>query len=91
MNALPERWWVLTPVRPTVTGVDTGLVPDPYASLEAWARYHHYDLDELDDVGLWIERRRIEYAIIGGRRQGWLLERLKRLAEEQKRRRQGGR
>lgn len=92
MTELPTKWQGVKGVRPSVTGVDTGLIPDPLRSFEEWARYWHRDIPELDDFELWSETKRLEAAIANGERNAWLKERLRRLYAERERRRraQGG-
>jgi hypothetical protein len=86
---LPERWREVRGVRPGVTGVEVGLVPDPLTSLEAWARWTHSDIRALSDVEVWAEIRRLEDAAARGHRSAWVLERLRRLYDERARRKEG--
>lgn len=89
MTELPEKWRDVRGVKPPVVGVDTGLIPDPLTSLEAWARYWHHDLPELPSLEVWAEIRRLEAAIATGERHRWLTERLQVLNAEAERRRGG--
>ena len=84
---LPERWSSMSGVRPGVTGVETGLVPDPLASLEAWARWNHHDVAELSNGEIWAELHRLEAALASGVRHAWLAQRWRVLRAEQGRRR----
>jgi len=71
---------------PSIAGVDTGLVPDPAASLEAWARFHHRDIPQLNDFAIWAEVKRIEQALVNGGNHPWLVERLRTLYAERRKR-----
>ena len=75
-------------VRPTVPTWYT--IPDPLRSLESWQRYVHQDLRRMSARELWLEQRRVEFALMhheGRERDAtWLWGRLARVRAERGRR-----
>ena len=78
-----ERW-----TRPTVPAWYA--IPDPLRSLEDWRRYTHQDLRGMGARGLWLEQRRVEFALMhhDGRDRDarWLWQRVARVRAERGRR-----
>ena len=67
-------------------------VPNPNDSFEEWLRFLHQDLATLDDFRLWQARRQAVRALetIDERKESerdWWLDRLRRIADEEKSRR----
>lgn len=68
----------------------TRIVPQPLESDTEFQRYYHRDLPALDDLRLWQEQRRCEWALSwvepDTEAAAWLLGRLAAIRAEQRRR-----
>jgi hypothetical protein len=64
--------------------------PDAMLNEDAYNRFHHFDLPDLNARRRWAEMRRIEYTLARQERpHPWLSERLQQLYQERGRRRKG--
>lgn len=57
--------------------------PNPWTTNEAWARYHHQDLEKFSDTQLWREVERAKFLLVWHEDPGeWVTERLKACQDE---------
>lgn len=67
------------------------IIPQPLNSDVEFNRYYNLDLPDLDNLQLWQEERRCEWALTWARPESetchWLLQRLAAVRDEQRRRR----
>lgn len=59
-------------------------VPNAWTTNEAWARYHHQDVEGLTETELWREVERAKFLLVWHERPGeWVTERLRACQAEQ--------